>query len=49
MIGDEQSAAGLRDLLEAFPLDPEPVVVERGEDAAGDGPGVLGTTPLVDV
>ena len=49
VVGDEQGAAVGRDLLEALPLDPEPVPVDRVVEPAGDLAHVLGAAPLVDV
>ena len=49
VVGHQQGPTGLRDLLEALPLDPEPVLVERGVELAGQAPHVLGAAPLVDV
>ena len=49
VVGDEQRAALGRDLLEALPLDAEPVLVDRVVDAAGQRAEVLAAAPLVDV
>ena len=46
---DEQRAAVGGDLLEALPLDAEPVLVDRVVEPAGDLAHVLGAAPLVDV
>ncbi len=49
MIGDQERAAGLREVLESFPLDPEPVLVDRVERAPGQRAEVLAAAPPVDV
>ena len=49
VVGDEQSAAVVGDLLQPLPLDPEPVAVHRVVEAADDGAHVLGAAPFVDV
>ena len=49
MVGDQQRPAVGGDLLQALPLDPEPVAVHRVVQAADDGAHVLRPPPLVDV
>ena len=49
MVGHQQGTALGRDLLQALPLGPEPLRVQRVVDLAGQGPHVLGAAPLVDV
>ncbi len=41
MVGDDERAAGRRDVLQAAGLDPEPVLVERTERRGDDGRGQL--------
>ena len=49
VVGDEQRAAVVGDVLEAFPLGAEPVPVDRVVDAARDRAHVLAAAPRVDV
>ena len=47
--GDEQRAAGSREVLEAFPLGAEPVPVDRVVEPPGQGAEVLAAAPMVDI
>jgi len=47
MIGDEEDTAGGGDPFQAIPPEPEPPPVERLDDSADPGSGLLRSTPGV--
>ena len=49
MVGDEEGTTFGGDLLQSFPLDPEPVAVHRVVETAHDRAHVLASAPLIDV